>query len=82
MYTGKDTLNVTPNEAMNTIQNENRSPLTVEEGIAVITHYPDMSKKNNGFSLLGSRCGDRRVTALWIIGGSLAGVGQVILILG
>jgi hypothetical protein len=67
--TGKDTLNVTPNEAMKTIQNENHSPLTVEEGIAVVTHYPDMLKKNNGFSLLGSRCGDRRVTALWISGG-------------
>jgi hypothetical protein len=41
----------------------------LEEGIALITHYPDVLMKNNGFSLLGSRCGDRRVTALWISGG-------------
>lgn len=64
--TGKDTLNVTPNEAMTTILDRNRSPLTIEEGIALITHFPEIIRKNHGFSLLGSRSGDRRVTALWI----------------
>ncbi|GAA6623001.1 DUF5701 family protein [Scytonema sp. NUACC26] len=64
--TGKETLNITPDDAMEIIKKQNRSPLTIDEGIAVITHYPDILKKNNGFSLLGSRCGDRRVTALWI----------------
>lgn len=67
--TGKETLNVTPNEAIKTITEQNRSPLTLEEGIALITHFPDVLMKNNGFSLLASRCGDRRVTALWISGG-------------
>ncbi|WP_238403128.1 DUF5701 family protein [Paenibacillus mesophilus] len=67
--TGKQTLNVTPNEALPTILQQNRSPLTLEEGIALITHYPELLGKNNGFSLLASRCGDRRVTALWISGG-------------
>ncbi|MDQ0871757.1 hypothetical protein QFZ77_000416 [Paenibacillus sp. V4I3] len=67
--TGKKTLNITPNEAFKTITNENRTPLTLEEGIALITHFPDILQKNNGFSLLGSRCGDRRVTALWISAG-------------
>jgi hypothetical protein len=37
----------------------------------LITHFPDILQKNNGFSLLDSRCGDRRVTALWISGGKL-----------
>lgn len=64
--TGTSTLNVTPTAALAIISQENRSPLTLEEGISVITHYPDRLRKNNGFSLLGSRCGDRRVTALWI----------------
>ncbi len=64
--TGKDTLNVTPNEAIKTITAQNRSPLTIEEGIALITHFPQLVRKNNGFSLLASRCGDRRVSALWI----------------
>ncbi|MDQ0892360.1 hypothetical protein QFZ81_007448 [Paenibacillus sp. V4I9] len=67
--TGKETLNITPNEAIKTITNESRTPLTLEEGIALITHFPDILQKNNGFSLLGSRCGDRRVTALWISAG-------------
>lgn len=64
--TGQETLNVTPIQAMEIIKNENRSPLTIEEGVALITHFPEVVKKNNGFSLLASRCGDKRVTALWI----------------
>lgn len=67
--TGKETLNITPNEAIKTITEDKRSPLTIDEGIALITHHPEILRKNNGFSLLGSRCGDRRVTALWISGG-------------
>jgi len=64
--TGKGTLNITPDEAMKIIEKENRSPLTIAEGIALMTHYPEILKKNNCFSMLGSRCGDRRVTAMWI----------------
>ena len=67
--TGKGTLNITPDEAMKIIKKENRSPLTIDEGIALITHHAEILKKNNCFSLLGSRCGDRRVPALWISGG-------------
>lgn len=63
---GAETLNVTPDAAMVTITAQGRSPLTVEEGIAFITHYPGSLQKNNCFSLVGSRCGDRRVPALWI----------------
>jgi hypothetical protein len=64
--TGSATRNVTPNEALKLLQTEQRTPLTIDEGIALITHYPEAVRKNHGFSLLGSRCGDRRVTALWI----------------
>jgi hypothetical protein len=64
--TGKDTVNVTPVDALQQIETRDRSPLTIEEGIAVITHFPEAVAKNAGFSLLGSRCGDRRVPALWI----------------
>lgn len=67
--TGKETLNITPNEALKIIEAGNRSPLTIDEGIAIVTHHPDILKRNNCFSLLGSRCGDRRVTALWISAG-------------
>jgi hypothetical protein len=64
--TGRDTLNVTPDDALATITAQGRSPLTVDEGIALVTHYPEVLKQQNCFSMLGSRCGDRRVTALWV----------------
>lgn len=67
--TGADTLNVTPDDALETIRRQGRSPLTIDEGIAVLTHYPDVLKTRNAFSILGSRKGDRRVPALWISGG-------------
>jgi hypothetical protein len=67
--TGKGTLDITPDEAIKTITKENRSPLTIDEGIALVTHHPDILRSGNCFSMLGSRCGDRRVTALWISGG-------------
>ena len=67
--TGKATLNVTPDEALGTIASAHRSPLTLDEGIALVTHHPTILKRHNCFSLLGSRRGDRRVTALWISGG-------------
>jgi Family of unknown function (DUF5701) len=67
--TGGDTRNVTPDAALETITQRRRSPLTIEEGIALLTHYPEAVAKNAGFSLLGSRCGDRRVTAMWISDG-------------
>jgi hypothetical protein len=63
---GKAFLNVIPETALKTITQEKRSPLTINEGIAVLTHYPEFLMKNNCFSLLASRFTDQRVPALWI----------------
>jgi hypothetical protein len=63
--TGKETLNVTPDNALSLITRNGRSPLTIEEGIAVLTHNPGVLRSMNAFSLLGSRRGDKRVPALW-----------------
>ncbi len=63
---GKKTLNLAPADALKRIRRAKRSPLTLDEGIAVITHYPEFLKKNNCFSLLASRCGDLRVPAIWL----------------
>ncbi|MGH3342132.1 MAG: DUF5701 family protein [Carbonactinosporaceae bacterium] len=68
--TGAATRNVTPDEAITTIASENRSPLTIDEGVALVTQYPEVLRTRNAFSLLGSRCGDRRVPALWVSRGS------------
>jgi hypothetical protein len=64
--TGRDTLNVTPDDALELIVQRKRSPLTLDEGLALVTQFPEILETKNKFSLLGSRCGDRRVTAIWI----------------
>lgn len=64
---GKENINLPPNEAMKLIKKSKRSPLTIDEGIAIITHFPEFLIKNNCFSLLASRTGtDQRVPAVWI----------------
>jgi hypothetical protein len=68
--TGGETLNVTPDDALPLITAAGRSPLTIEEGIAVLTHHPGVLRARNAFSLLGSRSGDKRVPALWTSRGS------------
>jgi hypothetical protein len=73
--TGRDTLNVTPEKALPTILADGRSPLTLDEGVAVITHFPEVLRTHNCFSLLGSRAGDRRVTAVWVAKGGLPRLG-------
>jgi hypothetical protein len=67
---GSATLNVRPTDALEMITEQGRAPLTVEEGIAFITAFPGSLERNNCFSLAGSRCGDKRVPALWISKGA------------
>ncbi|GIG60165.1 hypothetical protein Lfu02_45370 [Longispora fulva] len=67
---GEEFCDVRPQEAMETIAGRGRTPLTIEEGIAVATHFPATLEKNKCFMLGGSRCGDRRVPALWISAGA------------
>lgn len=59
-----------PDTALAEIDRRDRTPLTVEEGIALVAQFPGSLQKNKCFSLGGSRCGDRRVPALWISGGA------------
>jgi hypothetical protein len=61
---------VAPDEALTTAGNRGRTPLTIEEGIALVTHAPHLLERNHCFSLAGSRRGDRRVPALWISAGA------------
>lgn len=67
--TGQETLNVRPYDAMIQIRAQNRHPITIDEGVAIVTHYPEVLKdkeKYNCFSMLGSRGTDKRVPAMWI----------------
>ena len=68
--TGEGTLDVTPDDALPLITAQGRFPLTIEEGIALLTHYPGVLRARNALSLLGSRREDRRVPALWTSKGS------------
>lgn len=67
---GEEYLNWSPDEALPAILERGRSPLTVAEGVALLTQHPDLLEANRCFMLLGSRCGDKRVPALWISGGT------------
>ncbi|MNK68662.1 hypothetical protein D3C87_880280 [compost metagenome] len=66
LETGSEYRNVTPDDALSAIRARERTPLTLEEGIALLTQFPETLKKNHCYSLAGSRSQDRRVPALWI----------------
>ena len=64
--TGKATLGVTPQDGLERILDEGRSPLTLDEGLALAIQFPDALTSMNAFEMVGSRCGDRRVTGVWV----------------
>ncbi|MDP3890047.1 DUF5701 family protein [Nocardioides sp.] len=63
---GEEFCGVRPEDALPVIRSRGRTPLTIDEGIAVVTHAPQLLEKNKCFMLSGSRRHDRRVPALWI----------------
>ncbi|HET6999205.1 MAG TPA: DUF5701 family protein [Solirubrobacterales bacterium] len=63
---GAGSRNVRPEDALKEILAAGRSPLTLDEGIALMLQQPEVIARNWGFSLAGSRRGDQRVPALWI----------------
>lgn len=63
---GPDTLNLPPVVVLPSLVEAGRSPLTVEEGVAVVAQQPEILSDENCFSLAGSRCGDKRVPAIWL----------------
>lgn len=64
--TGRDSLGMRPDDVLPGVLDEGRTPLTIPEGLAVITQFPDVLTTHNAYQLMGSRCGDRRVTAVWM----------------
>jgi hypothetical protein len=63
---GEEFCGVRPADALPVIRDRGRTPLTIDEGIAVVTHAPQLLERNKCFLLSGSRRHDRRVPALWI----------------
>ena len=66
---GTETLGATPEEARARFERAGREPLTIEEGIALLTQFPETLEKNNCYQLSGTQR-DRRVPGLWISGGA------------
>jgi hypothetical protein len=67
---GEEFCGVRPEDALPVIRGRGRTPLTIDEGIAVVTHAPQLLEKNKCFMLSGSRRHDRRVPAMWISEGA------------
>jgi hypothetical protein len=67
---GEEFCGAVPEDAMAVIADRRRTALTIDEGIAFLLHHPAALARNKCFSLGGSRCGDRRVPALWISQGA------------
>jgi hypothetical protein len=67
---GEEFCGVPPEDALPVIRGRGRTPLTIDEGIALVTHRPGLLEKNKCFMLSGSRRNDRRVPALWISQGA------------
>jgi len=63
---GAGSRNVRPEDALREILAAGRSPLTIDEGIALILQQPEAIARNRGFLMAGSRRGDQRVPAFWI----------------
>lgn len=63
---GSEFCNVTPEKALEAITARGRTPLTIDEGIALVMVRPDMLRKNKCFSLAASRGKGQRVPAIWI----------------
>jgi hypothetical protein len=68
--TGPETLNVRPEDALPVILAAGRTPLTVDEGVAVVTQFPQVFAERNAFQALASRTGNRRVPSLWVSKGA------------
>ena len=62
---GKAMLGRIPDEAVKQFKKEGRSPLTAEEGVAIILQHPEILKVHY-MDLPGSRPGGGRVAFLWL----------------
>ncbi|HYN30219.1 MAG TPA: DUF5701 family protein [Dermatophilaceae bacterium] len=65
---GEEFRDVRPEDALPVVLRRGRTPLTIDEGVALVTHAPHLLERNRCFMLAGSRRADRRVPAMWISG--------------
>ena len=68
--TGPETLNVPPGEALPMIHAAGRTPLTVDEGVALVTQLPESLTEHNAFQAVGSRADNKRIPSFWMSKGA------------
>ncbi|HET6563006.1 MAG TPA: DUF5701 family protein [Marmoricola sp.] len=68
--TGAETLGVTPADALPQIAAHGRTPLTIDEGVALVTQHPDVFETHNAFQALGSRAANKRIPSFWVSKGA------------
>lgn len=68
--TGRETLNIRPNDALPRILASGRTPLTTDEGVALVTQFPTIFNEHNAFQALGSRTDNKRIPSFWISKGA------------
>ena len=64
--TGRRWLDVPPEEVLPPLLASGRTPLTLDEGLALLLQDGAVLRRDTCFSMLAARCGDRRVLALWV----------------
>ncbi len=64
--TGREWLDVPPERVLPPLLASGRTPLTLDEGLALLLQDGTVLRRETCFSMLASRCGDRRVPALWV----------------
>jgi hypothetical protein len=72
--TGPETLGVRPDDALPLIRASGRTPLTFDEGVAVVTQVPEVFRDRNAFQTVASRSSTRpfskRVPSFWMSKGA------------
>jgi hypothetical protein len=68
--TGPETLDVTPADALPRITTTGRTPLTIDEGVALLTQHPDVLSARNAFQALASRADNKRIPSFWVSKGA------------
>lgn len=68
--TGAETLGVRPVDALPMIRQGGRTPLTVDEGVALVTQLPTSLTELNAFQAVGSRADNKRIPSFWMSKGA------------
>ena len=68
--TGRESLGVTPADALPAIRAAGRTPLTVDEGVALVTQLPSSLTDLNAFQAVGSRAANKRIPSFWVSKGA------------